>query len=89
MKRIDIFKKTKDDWYPNYPNDMVKVSFLQLHNFLQNTNEWRVCVWGNDDFGLEHDFKSKKEAEKVFEIISNLDIISQDFLLLEMKFWPA
>lgn len=41
---------------------------------------------GNDDFGLERDFQSKKEAEEVFDIISNTDIISQDFLLQEMKF---
>lgn len=68
---------------------MVKVSFLKLHNFLQNTYEWRVCIWGNDDFGLERDFQSKKEAEEVFDIISNTDIISQDFLLQEMKFWKA
>ncbi|MCA9495832.1 MAG: hypothetical protein KC589_02730 [Nanoarchaeota archaeon] len=60
MKRIDVFKKTSDDWYPNYPNDMVKVSFLKLPNILQNSDdEWRVCVWGNDDFGLERDFQSE------------------------------
>ena len=90
MKRIDVFKKTSDNWYPNYPNDMVKISFLKLPNILQNSDaEWRVCIWGNDDFGLERDFQSKKEAMKTFEIISDQDSISADFLLKQLNFWKA
>lgn len=38
MKRVDVFKKTNDDWYPAFEMDgekLVEVSFIQLtHGFL-------------------------------------------------------
>jgi hypothetical protein len=32
---------------------------------------WRVCVWGNDDFGMERDFTDEDEAFNMFhQVIS-------------------
>lgn len=58
-----VFKLTDDDWYPShYLGDyykgqkpltvkLVEVSFLELMDGC-----FRVCVWGNDDTGMELDF---------------------------------
>ncbi len=62
-----------DDWYPNYPGDMVRVRFLMLSD-----GNWRVCVWGADDDGMERDFADKDEAYKVY--FSLISPISHDFL---------
>ena len=73
-ERITKFVKTKESWYPNYPGDLVRVSLLPL---MDNVT-WRVVVWGNDDFGLERDFKSRLEATLVYDEIS--DWITQEEL---------
>lgn len=58
--RISAFVEVKEDWYGNFriaddrrfeASQLVRVSLILL-----STPEWRVCVWGNDDFGLERDF---------------------------------
>lgn len=56
-KRIRVFKRTNDNWYPSYQiqNDcrvknLVEVSFIQLDDVT-----FRCCVWGADDFGMEKD----------------------------------
>lgn len=71
----EIFKKTTDEWYPNFPNDEVEVSFLYL-----NDGTFRVCVWGNDDFGMELDFESLIEAEDIFDKILDMDIVNKQDL---------
>jgi len=70
-----IFKKTDDDWYPNFPNNEVKVSLLNVYGGL-----FRVCVWGADDDGREKDFKNSDEAEKVFNKLSMMDVINKSDL---------
>ena len=56
MKRVDVFKKTNDDWYPAFEmggEKLVEVSFIQLTPWLPAEERiWRVCVWGNDDCGM-------------------------------------
>lgn len=52
--RVEKWIKTDQDWHPT-KNGQVKVSLLQLKD-----NTWRVCVWGEDDFGLERDYPTKK-----------------------------
>ena len=48
MKRVDVFKKTHDDWYPAFEMDgekLVEVSFIQLTPWLPvEERVWRVCV---------------------------------------------
>jgi hypothetical protein len=75
--RVEVFKRTQDDWYGNYKvvgdqrvSDLVEVTFMNLL-----PTGWRVCVWGNDDFGLECDFESEAEAWNIF-----LQVIGQEFV---------
>lgn len=63
MERVEILKKTNDDWHPNLNKDECKLMYIgKLHQGL-----YRVAVWGNDDFGIDKDFQSEKEAIKVFD----------------------
>lgn len=58
-KKMLVFKRTIDDWCPNYNiesdarvSGLVEVSLLKLFD-----GDWRVCVWGADDLGMEKDFE--------------------------------
>lgn len=71
IKGLNLYRNNKmvvvkDDWYPCFPDNKVKLSI-----FIQNSDELdchfvRICVWGNDDFGLEKDFVSKNWDELVY-----------------------
>lgn len=79
--RVEVFKRTQDEWYGNYKivgdervSDLVEVAFLNL------MPGWRVCVWGNDDCGLERDFDSDSESE-AWNIF--LQVIGMDFVNMQ------
>jgi hypothetical protein len=57
MKRETKRIATAENWYPTNKNGTVQVSLMQLY-----TAQWRVCVWGDDDFGLERYFDARDEA---------------------------
>ena len=63
--------RTHEDWYPTI-NQTVRASLIRL-----STCEWRVCVWGGDDFGLEKDFPSvdRQAAKKLYKKL--VDFTSQ------------
>ena len=67
---------TSDDWYPTASDGTVRVSYLLLIN-----GEWRVCVWGDDDFGLERDFPAneKIKAKRIYEKLIGCSILTQEF----------
>ena len=81
--RMSAFKPTTDDWYPSYRLDgwwqgkehqtLVEVSCLEL---LGPEGDWRVCVWGGDDFGMELDFSGDDAQSK--STLLFLDLIAQD-----------
>lgn len=81
--RVEVFKRTQDEWYGNYKivgdrrvSDLVEVSFLQLMpTVVPSAFNWRVCVWGNDDCGMERDFENETEAWTVF-----LQVIGQQYV---------
>lgn len=52
--RSDVDRPTSDDWHPNRPDGTVRISFMEL-----STRQWRVCVWGGDDCGMERDFNAE------------------------------
>lgn len=85
MKRVDVFKKTNDEWYPAFEmggEKLVEVSFIQLTPWLPVEERlWRVCVWGNDDCGMERDFAPNEEthAWTIF-----LNVIGEEYV--DMKF---
>jgi len=61
---------TTDDWLPT-KNGCVKAEIMLLID-----GKWRVCFWGNDDFGMEQDFNSKETAENMFELTTNVQNIT-------------
>lgn len=83
--RIDVFKPTADDWYPSYQlndwcdgvknQDLVRISFLGNISPPDRMPVFRVCAWGNDDFGMELDLTEEASAFNIF-----LQIIGKDFV---------
>ena len=71
----EMFKTTTDNWYPNFENDTIEISLLDMVD-----GTFRVCAWGNDDFGMELDFESLGEAEYIYDIIDRLDIVNKSDL---------
>lgn len=77
--RIDVYKDTQDDWYPSFRlndrHDLVRCSFFPLGDGL-----WRVCVWGNDDAGVERDFDNKDQAKAVWDAVLRMEHVNRDLL---------
>ena len=59
------FMKTNDNWFSNFPGDLVAVEKIHLRNGM-----WRVCVWGDDDFGMEIDVDSSTEMYRIYDLIT-------------------
>ena len=87
----NVFKVTSDDWFPPYrlgswyngtkPNEtqLVEVSFTQTGPNPPTSGEWRVCVWGGDDCGMEKDFTAENEAWCCFlEVIGLEDVTMEE-----------
>lgn len=82
--KIDVYKHTNDNWYDNYKiNDhisaagVVRVSFTQTGPDPRNCDgEYRVCVWGNDDCGMERDFG----ADETYALNMFYQVIVQEFV---------
>lgn len=84
--RIDVFKRTSDDWYSSYElsqwnkgvehQRLVEVSFTQTGpDPKHGGGEYRVCVWGGDDCGMECDFTDEAKAWCCFlEVIRLEDV---------------
>lgn len=95
MQRRLVFKLTDDDWYPSQSLNryyqgqapgtvlLVEVTFLQFLPIpLWPDPGYRVCVWGNDDLGMERDYASSEfsEAEQMFHEVIALDRVNKDKL---------
>jgi hypothetical protein len=91
-KAIRVFKFTDQSWYPSYKlasykldgyykgladRLLVEVSFLQLTD-----GDWRVCVWGADDFGKEKDFpvKDRQAAWDLFVKVISQESVNVEYL---------
>ena len=61
------FIDTTEDWYPNYPDNQVEVSFLKSLDH----SGYCVCVWGDDDCGMERVY-SNQEFAAARELYHNL-----------------
>jgi hypothetical protein len=72
MKRIEIYKKTNDNWYGNYNTNEIKLKYIGK----LTDNKFRVACWGNDDFGLERDFDYENDAIKMFELLKYKNFIN-------------
>lgn len=78
--RKEIFKKTDDDWAPNFGEnkDEVKVIYHGVINSYEPKVkwEWRTSVWGNDDTAMSKDFDNEKEAKELFNKLKGLNKIN-------------
>lgn len=73
--------KTKECWYPNYEDNLVRIRF-SYHNDIK---QYHISAWGADDFGLERwEFVDLAEAEDVYKSIT--DFITQEELLILFNF---
>lgn len=83
--RIEVLKPTQDDWYGSYnveghyngiKNQMcVEVVFNGNISSPKEVPEWRTCVWGNDDCGMEFDCSTEAECWNKF-----LQVIGMKFV---------
>jgi hypothetical protein len=93
--RQAVFKLTNEDWYPSYSlgnwyegapsgeTKMVEVSFIPLLKWEQCPDPgFRVCVWGNDDHGMERDYPSSEQddALAMFYKIVSWEMVTHDAL---------
>lgn len=71
-------KPTTDNWCPNFPNNQVRVRIIC--NMNDEGKVWhRVCVWGNDDCGMERDFTGEfgeRDALACYARVMNLDYVN-------------
>ena len=72
MKRTEIYKKTNDNWYPNYNTNEVKLKYIGK----LSDGKFRVACWGNDDFGINKDFETEIEAIDMFEKLKLKEFIN-------------
>ena len=72
-KRIEVIISTTDNWYGNYDNNTVKLTY---HGRLI-CGKYRVSIWGNDDFGLIYDTTDKGTARVLFNKLKTKSNITQ------------
>lgn len=89
---LSCFKPTSEDWYGNFKiaDDarhvdlkLVHVSCIRLHD-----GTWRVCVWGNDDMGMEYDQPYESNARNIFTEVCMMDDVTH-WRLRELGFVSA
>lgn len=98
VKRYKVFKKTQDNWHPSFELDdgtmMVAVSLIgplgPLGPLRKITKpyEYRVCVWGDDDMGMELDSTDEEVVVAAFFKVLELEFVNYDNLKA-MGFVPA
>lgn len=93
MMRKECFVKTYENWHPSYKFEgdtqldgledkyLLRLSFGKILHYTDK-EYYRVCVWGQDDFGMEKDFSKDqyKEAEIVFMKILSQKYLSKGYL---------
>lgn len=85
--RIEVFKLTHENWNGSYKiegwydgttdNKLLKVSFFKLLPPTPYPTNWRTCVWGDDDFGMEYDSVTKEDAFARFMQVIHMEFVSK------------
>jgi len=65
VDQVEKFITTTDDWCPNYEGNKVRIFVLRNKYKEDKFNFVRIAVWGNDDLGLEMDFKGTPEENEL------------------------
>lgn len=90
-------KYTQDEWYGNEvlrrredgkSTRIVTVSFFELRRTKKEPQLWRVCVWGNDDFGLEIDLEDRGQAMVLYRTILRWEFVNKQ-PLKDLGFYNA
>jgi hypothetical protein len=68
--------KTSENWHPTFPDGTLRASLL----WMKPTDQWRVCFWGDDDFGMERDFDSYIDALEVFRKTTSQKDVTASYL---------
>lgn len=84
MKRIEIFKKTKDDWcdsyylkgFPKEESKLVSIVFLQM---CCSQPLWYISI-GDDSYEYERIFDKESEATEIFLELLQQEYISKEFI---------
>lgn len=71
--REDKLVPTTDDWCPNINEKFVRLSFFNLDCC---DTEYRVCVWGGDDLGMELDTSCKTKALGIHRTVSEMEDVT-------------
>lgn len=94
FKRISVYKYTDEDWLPSFKLEggvsLLEVSFLgNITSYNKDLPPvWRVCVWGEDDTGMDYGCSSEKECFTIFLQVIGLELVSIN-KLKELGFKPA
>lgn len=72
-----FFKKTQSNFYPNYPDNTVRIDFLRW-GFLYRKSLIRVS--GADDYSLCLECSSICEAKKILNFLSGVQFVNKSDL---------
>jgi hypothetical protein len=75
-ERKTVYCHTSEDWYPNYPDNKVKVSM----HINKDRKQQVVCIWGADDCGMELWSEDKTIIRKLFRKISKMKDVTKEKL---------
>jgi len=76
-QHISIMIPTPDDWYPNFANGMVRLTYVgRLPN-----RKYRIAVCGDDDYMLLFDANDKTTAKVLFNKLKAKPSITQKELI--------
>lgn len=76
--------RVTEDWWPTADDGTVSVKILRMISYRSRGRQvpggWRVCLWGEDDFGMEQDFDDDnfEQARRFYNLID--DGITQEQL---------
>ncbi len=73
-RKLKAKVKVSDDWYPNFPNSTVQLTY--------NPKNGHLSLWGDDDFGME-----KTGTREEFEKLKGMTIDKKK--AKELGFQPA
>jgi hypothetical protein len=80
VKQSIFHKPSPDDWHPNYPDGTVHVA-----SYIYDDGMRRICVWGQDDTGMELDTYDDAKAELLLRQLNSSGMITMQ-MLLELGF---
>lgn len=83
MKREEIFIETEDDWESSFEVDgveYVKLILSQTGPNPPNDGEYRISVWGMENFGMYRDFLIYDDALSMYNDLKSRSEISKEDL---------